>query len=268
LEILQSESEQDAERKRQLAAVRWYLQFVVSQFDIEWTSVSEGITNYVTLLDQLRRCRGTSPILLVTFNYDRMIEEALSSLAISVESLESYLKHDGFKLFKLHGSVNWGREVETQIEAAKTGHVWTVISELVDRASELEVSDRYRALPYTTRPVALSEGVPLFPAVAIPVETKRAFECPAEHLECLRANLAAVRKILIVGWRGTEAHFLALLRDHLTNEVDIEAVLGSRDDSEAVLADIGNAGIKFVGTPSSLGFTDYVLRRDAEGFFS
>jgi hypothetical protein len=118
LEILQSESEQDAERKRQLAAVRWYLQFVVSQFDIEWTSVSQGVTNYVTLLDQLRRCGGMSPVLLVTFNYDRMIEEALSSLAISVESLESYLKHDGFKLFKLHGSVNWGREVETQIEAA------------------------------------------------------------------------------------------------------------------------------------------------------
>jgi hypothetical protein len=268
LETLQSESDQDEERKRQLAAVRWYLQFVISQFNIQWSEVSQGITNYVTLLDQLRRCRGSSPVLLVTFNYDRMIEEALSSLSISVSSLESYVKDDGFKLFKLHGSVNWGREIDTQVDAMKTENVWTVIYELINRAKELKISDRYRALDYTTRPVGLSESVPLFPAVAIPVETKRAFECPAEHLECLRNHLAAIRKILIVGWRGTEAHFLALLKDHLTNEVHVEAIVGDKDESEAVLAKIGNAGIKSVGTSSSRGFTDYVVRREAERFFS
>jgi hypothetical protein len=135
LEILQSEGDNDPERKRQIAAVRWYLQFVISQCDIEWGGVAQGVTNYVTLLDQLRRCRGTAPVLLVTFNYDRLIEEALSSLAISVTDLTHYTQHEAFKLFKLHGSTNWGREVETPITAMKSGHVWTVINELIGQVS-------------------------------------------------------------------------------------------------------------------------------------
>jgi hypothetical protein len=111
------------------------------------------------------------------------------------------------------------------------------------------------------------ENVPLFPAIAIPVETKRAFECPNNHLECLRDHLGAVRKILIIGWRGTEAHFLELLREGLTNEAHVEAVVGGNDESEAVLARINNAGIKIVGASTPFGFTDCVIRREAERFF-
>src|SRR5580704_12327085 len=71
LETLQLEADTDPERRRQLAAIRYYLHFLFWEFDRDWISVTRGITNYLTLLDQLRRQR--EPVLLVTFNYDRQI---------------------------------------------------------------------------------------------------------------------------------------------------------------------------------------------------
>ena len=82
LEELQAEGESDPERKRQIAAVRFYLHFMIAQCEHEWNEVAAGVTNYVTLLDQLRRSRGTDPVLLATFNYDRL-SRMPSSLLIS-----------------------------------------------------------------------------------------------------------------------------------------------------------------------------------------
>jgi SIR2-like domain len=105
LETLQNEGKTDPERQRQMAAIRFYLQLVIWQCEHQWdTTVAYGITNYVALLDQLRRTENM-PVLLVTFNYDQMIEQALRTVNIPISDLSHYIQHDTFKLFKLHGSV-------------------------------------------------------------------------------------------------------------------------------------------------------------------
>ena len=216
LETLQTEAETDVERKRQLAAVRFYLHFVLWECERRWSDVVGGITNYVTLLDQLRRSCGGDTVCLVTFNYDRMIENALLSIGIRTDSLPQYISHDGFKLFKLHGSIHWGREVDTAITDMDR-NVWQIGRDLIQKADELKISDRFCMV--TEHPIGKIGDIPLFPAIAIPVETKLIFECPNDHLECLRALLPRITKILIVGWRGTEYHFLDLLRESLTRKV-------------------------------------------------
>ena len=116
LESLREEGKTDAERLRQLAAIRFYLQSVIWHCEYRWEDFAQGITNYVTLLDQLRRVRAKNePVLLVTFNYDRMIESSLSSVNLSISEFQHYIQNDAFRLFKLHGSVNWVREVENQV---------------------------------------------------------------------------------------------------------------------------------------------------------
>jgi len=70
LETLQAEGDTDPERKCQIAAIRCYLQFLISECERQWIPTSRGITNCVTLLDQLRRTDDS--VLLVTFNYDRL----------------------------------------------------------------------------------------------------------------------------------------------------------------------------------------------------
>ena len=267
LETLQAEGEADPERNRQMAAIRFYLHFMIWECERQWNDVAHGITNYVTLVDQLRRCRGTTdPVLLVTFNYDRMIEQALSSVGIAIADLPHYIQHDAFKLFKLHGSIHWAREVDTPIVDVKDRNVWQVGSELIDKATELKISDRYRMV--TGHPIGKIDDIPLFPAIAIPVETKRGFECPSDHLDCLRTHLGKVTKILVVGWRATERHFLDLLRDHLSTEVRVQAVLGKQKHAEEVLGRIKDAGIRVIGKATTGGFTEYIVSREAERFFS
>ena len=103
-----------------------------------------GITNYVTLLDQLRRSRpNNEPVLLVTFNYDRMIESALPSVGISISELPHYIENDAFKLFKLHGSVHWAREIENPITNLGERNVWQVANELINIAPDLKITDRF-----------------------------------------------------------------------------------------------------------------------------
>jgi hypothetical protein len=268
LETLQAEGQTDPERLRQIAAIRFYLHYVIWECENRWNGVARGITNYVTLLDQLRRSRSKDapePVLLVTFNYDRMIESALSSVNISISEMQHYTQHDDFKLFKLHGSVQWAREVEGPITNIGERNQWEVAHELINNAPDLKITERFRLVD--VRPIGKIDDVPLFPAIAIPVETKLGFECPNDHLDCLRDHLGRVTKILIVGWRATERHFLKLLKEQLTAVVNVQAVVRDKQEAEEVLDRIKYAGISLIGHPAATGFTEYVISREAERFF-
>jgi hypothetical protein len=264
LEKLQNEGAFDPERKRQLAAIRCYLQFVICECEREWNSVAGGITNYVSLLDQLRRTGQSA--LLVTFNYDRLIENAFASIGHPITELPHYVDHPSLKLFKVHGSVNWAREVEIGI-AADMQTTWEVMNELIDKADGLKVTNRFKMV--NEHPIGLVNGTPMVPAIAIPVETKTGFECPDDHLAYLRQNIRSITKILVVGWRGTENHFLELLRHDGLGEVPIQVVDSNRKTAEEVLQRITAAGLQIIGRPADdEGFTPYIVSRKAEQFLA
>src|SRR5207244_6413216 len=96
----------------------------------------------------------------------------------------------------------------------------TLLRERIGRAAELRLTVRYVFSGY--RLYGALDGKPAFPAIAIPVETKRSFECPAEMLEGLVELLPFVSKLLIIGWRATEAHFLSLLKTNLRRGVQLD----------------------------------------------
>ena len=252
LESLREEGKTDAERLRQLAAIRFYLQSVIWHCENQWEDFAAGITNYVTLLDQLRRVRDENePVLLVTFNYDRMIESALTSVNLSISEFKHYIQNHAFKLFKLHGSVNWVREVENQVINISELNDWGVAYEMINMAPEVKISDRFRIID--TRPKGKVNNVPLFPAIALPVETKLDFECPTDHLNCLHAHLGKVTKVLTVGWAAQEWHFLKLLKELLEEEISIYVVAAGKQDAEGVLERIKAAGIGVKDEEAALG---------------
>lgn len=267
LETLQSEAEDDVERKIQLAAVRYYLHMFIRLSEDRWTQVSHGITNYVTLLDQLRRSRSAGePVCLVTFNYDRMIEDALHSVGVNIENIDDYISHDSFKLFKLHGSVNWAREVEKPIGNVANRSEWDVAYELIRRVGELVISNRFRVVQEAPIAIGRLDGTALFPAIAIPVETKKTYECPDDHLACLEGYLPKIKKILIIGWRGAEQHFLALLKKTMRERIPTYIVAGGKKEGNDVIENIEMAGIRGVRTVFPGGFSEFIISREAEKF--
>lgn len=266
LQNLVVQSEADVSRKRQLAAVRVYLQFVIRQFETKWKEIHKGITNYVALLDQVRRARGPNePVCLVTFNYDCMIEDAMDSLGITIASFDDYLKDSAFKLFKLHGSVNWGKEVIAPFDRVDIDrNVWEVIRELIHRAEELKLSSEFR---FTANwPIGKIDEVPLFPALAIPIVTKSEFECPVSHLDCLKNLLPETRTVLTIGWRGMEKHFLGMLAASLSGKPAVRAcsVARSSEEAKGVLDQFKTARISVNGVPYSQGFTEFIKSERAE----
>ena len=92
LEIFQAEGDTEIVSRRRLAAIRFYIQNVILLFDYEWEWIHDGMTNYTSLLDQLRRARRPDePICIVTFNYDRLIERALDQVGVTIKTIDDAL---------------------------------------------------------------------------------------------------------------------------------------------------------------------------------
>lgn len=213
-------------RHSQLAAIRYYLHHMLWNCQSNWENYHHGITNYVTFLDAIDRWRyeHNEQVCYVTFNYDTMVERSMLGLwGCAFDNLEAYTSNPRFKLIKLHGSIDWGLQLNNfQLR-------WTP-TEIINDASikGIDVSQEYRKV--VRLPVTFGDGSFGFPALAIPVEKKSEFVCPPEHLEALADVLPRVTKIITVGWRATEQHFLTMLKKRLTGldiyNVDLMVVSG------------------------------------------
>lgn len=269
LEHLQDDGQNYPTRYRQLAAIRYYLHFMLWECEHEWSGqVAKGVSNYKTLLDDIERWRKPEEqVCLVTFNYDRLLEQDLPAIGVHIKELGDYVANANYKIIKLHGSVNWAREVDSPIEIAPTRNEWDIAYELIERAAELTISQRYRIVD--GRPIARlqKEQVALFPAVALPLERKRDYECPPDHLDALRAFIPAVTKILIIGWRATEIPFLRLLGEKLRHGVAVMIVSGGHDGAREVSQRLAKAGIIGDFFLAKGGFTDFVVNREVDEFF-
>jgi SIR2-like domain len=268
LDNLQNESSTDPIRKKQLTGMRFYLQEMLYQCEAHWAGRTRGITNYLTLMDQLRRkSKVRGPIILVTFNYDRLLDQALYHCGVYIKNIDDYVSNENVRLFKLHGSINWGREINSLVVpdiGLKSPR--EVAHDIIDKSPDLNLSSNY-VLGDGQFPFVRNNGVPIYPALAIPIVSKQTFECPDKHINELSEILKDTEKVLIVGWRAAEKHFLDLLKSSINRQLTVEAVGGNKDWSAQTLTKLQTEGLKIVGTAFNGGFTEYVKSREAESFF-
>ncbi|MBI1894709.1 MAG: hypothetical protein HYS14_11415, partial [Candidatus Rokubacteria bacterium] len=145
LEALQAQAETHPERHRQLAAVRYYLQLMLFDCQARWEDLIKGVSNYKTLLDDINRLKKGQQVCLVTFNYDTLLESALPTVGTQIHGLRDYITGN-YKIIKLHGSINWGREVDTPIENPDARDPRDTIRELIRRAGEIRIGPGYHLL--------------------------------------------------------------------------------------------------------------------------
>jgi hypothetical protein len=260
---LQDEAVEYPERHRQLMAVRYYLQVALWQCTYRWIEAAKNVTNYEALLDQINRWHHGEPVSLVTFNYDTLLENAMPTVGLTITRMEDYVfANPGYQVFKLHGSTDWARIVAKDGTYA-SGNAWSIVQEHIDLAASLKITENFVRI--TQYPCGLWENrVGLVPAIAIPVEQKSYFECPKSHLDQLKRMLPAVDKLLFVGWRATEEHFLTLLKDHLKGSLSVQVVAGSEAEARLIMLRLhggllSELDIHWHYAPS--GFTDFVVNR-------
>lgn len=278
LQELRDEAERYPRASVQLAAVRYYLHEMLWECENEWKRHVQGITNHKALLNRIecwRLAEKSESALLVTFNYDTLLEDALNQdFGTSFQSVGDYMTQlPHYKVFKLHGSVNWAREVDDGIGnfAEVARDPWAFANGLIDRVRDLKISQRYKVV--RSHPIVYEDGKTLFPAIAIPVETKSDFECPAQHLEALRECIPQVSKLLVIGWRAREEHFLEFLRQSkLPKQLRLMVVARSPEGGKEIVATLQDKlGIGLLGRGpywSGGGFTDFIKSREVDLFLS
>src|SRR5882762_3497761 len=104
--------------RRELAAIRFYLHSALWECQKQWHAKHNGITNFAAFLRELERWRyeRDEHVCLVTFNYDTMLEEAMELvLGCTFQGFSKFISQKGFSLIKLHGSIDWGLEIEGQV---------------------------------------------------------------------------------------------------------------------------------------------------------
>jgi hypothetical protein len=257
------EADKNPERHKQLAAVRYYLQEALYRCEEGWKEVHTGVTNYKTFLDYLRDCRCYTSELtcLVTFNYDTMLETAFrESFDHNFSEPSTYISRDDYKFFKLHGSVNWGRVLDVHGDA----NAYSTQALIEMAGPQLSILNVFRVMSSPGDRVINGEA--LFPAIALPLETKTTYECPEEHVTMLQSLLPQTTKMLTIGWRATEGHFLKLLFENLKGP-RLLTVSGNLESSRQTAENLFAVGLEF-RRPDYFdgGFTDLILSNDLKAF--
>src|SRR4029077_2835979 len=111
----EKEAETFPPRHSQLAAVRYYLHHMLWSCQDNWHNHHRGVTNYLTFLGEIDRWRyqHNEQVCYVTFNYDTMLERSMTDLwGCTFKDFNAYTSDVRFKLIKLHGSIDWGHELD------------------------------------------------------------------------------------------------------------------------------------------------------------
>lgn len=80
LERFRDEAGHDDQRRHQLVATQFYIRDLIAACQGNWHQTTLGVTNYRTLVDQ---SRAFLHVCFVTFNYDTLLEDALSGIGYS-----------------------------------------------------------------------------------------------------------------------------------------------------------------------------------------
>lgn len=275
LGIISEESTQFPHVTRQLLSLRHFIQRTIEITTNRWIGVTAGVTNYVTLLNEIEKWRYPrgEHVLLVTFNYDLLLDDALRKLSLlDLGDFRTYVDGGKYKVFKLHGSVNWLHKVAHphRIDGLSQQPEWEDWWRTTNNSYYIYADESWSASESGNRPdIDLSDHC-WYPAIAIPTPNKPHFECPSYHLECLRRELPSVDRVVTIGWRGREAHFLRLLRETVKGQMEIVPVVaGSADDVEEVRWQlIDGAGIiGLSGSPIAGGFSEAIRSRRVRDLF-
>jgi hypothetical protein len=199
-------------RKSQLLAIRCYLREIISGCASSWFGASNGVTNFHSLVDPVERWRiaNDERVTYVTFNYDTLLEWALADVIRDVRMEDFGYFYREFHLYKPHGSVDWVRPI-----GPLQGHArWTRRQFVFAFAGQYLEDKQPIVSPDITQFEKEIDGelFGLIPALALPIRDKLSFEFESAHLGLMTNDVRQTSRVIAIGWRGLESHFVDLWR--------------------------------------------------------
>ena len=228
-------------------------------------------------------------VLFVTLNYDvvldRMLFRRVPPYAEYPKSMKTYINSGGnFGLVKLHGSVNWGREILPQFESAVNPRTPALgekafARELVRWAHESDLTNVTRG---QIRPLPVPEEDEVmrirgrdekwwYPALSLPLGVADKLNCPDSHVEFLAEALSTWEplNLLVIGYGGADRSFLNLLNEHARGKMIAMLTVVDKDEEVAnqtllkILERVGGPSMRTSAEGCTFGdFVTYHSERD------
>jgi hypothetical protein len=221
-----AESELD---RRIFNSIAPYLQELLHTVSNEYTAHPAYLQAVVAALLRLPE------VVFITLNYDLILDRVLAATDPHVPSKTWYVQPErNWSLIKLHGSVNWYRQL-----ALNDLRAFFSPPAEVPLASEIQVGPLDEAL-HTRRGMSspgggFAHGDLKYPVLSVPQGRTDELACPDDHVEFLRQKLAdsAELDLLFLGYSAHDAEVMKLIRDSgkpvsslLVVDRDLEAAQG------------------------------------------
>ncbi len=259
IERLLSEEDPGGLLAKAIAAFRFYLQKTIWATADAWSAQASGATNYLGLVTDVKRYwRERGPAGFVTFNYERMLEDACADADISYPDVDTYAT-GRYPLFRPHGAVHWAHPIGG-VELSSTR---SLEADIIEGIAQVSVSDEFVSV---VGPGAGNRNAPLIPALSVPALTKDRFEMPVRHIELLDEWIPRVTHLLIIGWRAADTRFLSMWRRGRADPRFKWIVAGSRAGAEEVNSELAKYGLS-PGSVSEHGFGDFLKSEEHRYFF-
>lgn len=267
------------QRAMQFMALRFYLRSVISAIEERWVEAQGGRSIYTALLGQVEswRLRHDARVLLVTFNYDTLLERSLRTLCyLQLVGMNVKGGDAPYTLVKVHGSVSWARDSRLILPTGNARGGLTGYHMLLDGAEPLLARiglDVYRddEIEFVDREVYIRSPQRdriAFPSIAVPAATKTTFEAPPEDIERLSKQMADADGLLVAGWAAKDEQFREVLRTAVKTEAGYRPPIRKLMviDVPGEAERIGNELIYLLGfNPSTVPSTEDV-RTDTRDF--
>lgn len=216
--------------RRKFMAIPCYLQDLLHHVSTRYTTQPDNYDLLVTTLTRLPE------VVFITLNYDTLLDDRLHATVAPIDSLDAYVDPDRhWSLVKLHGSVNWGREMRTKENQLYDPNPDVGIDdEIVWRGGFGATLHELRGGP---------TGPFFYPALAVPVGEEDELVCPPAHARFLRDKLTAIdgAHLLVIGYSGYDQEVLRVFQDCGTPVRSLYVVNAGRDAAAEVASRLGPA---------------------------
>lgn len=262
-EIKEHKAATDVNRQKQIVSLGFYLQQLFQRISDKYGK--QNINNYNTLIAKINDHGGEACV--VNFNYDKLLEQNISDI---VDKVDQYVV-GAIKVIKIHGACDWVYTLPNMFNEDRETYDFFMQNpwfETMSTNNTPSLSQVFRNLGNNSYKQSYQgRFANFYPAIAIPV-TKDKFICPEEHINHLKAALAATNRILIIGWNAGDPHLLELIKQNVNQQTDVTIVSRNSDSAKAISKKM--EGIKLLTfIPSEQeGFSNFMRSDEIDKFLA